>query len=73
MTLIRAELLKLRTTRLWWVMLGVTVAYVLLQLGLTIGFAGQAAQNGRQVFPAGAPRRSRNSCGGSARAARCSR
>ncbi|MEV6155290.1 ABC transporter permease [Nonomuraea sp. NPDC052129] len=51
MTLIRAELLKLRTTRLWWVMLGVTVAYVLLQLGLTIGFAGQTGQNGQQVFP----------------------
>ncbi|MEU7860929.1 ABC transporter permease [Nonomuraea sp. NPDC049141] len=52
MTLIKAELLKLRTTRLWWVMLAVTIAYVLLQLGLTIGFAGQSGgPNGQPIFP----------------------
>jgi ABC-2 type transport system permease protein len=51
MALIRAELLKLTTTRLWWVMMSVMVAYLLLQLGLTIGFAGQNTQGGAPLFP----------------------
>jgi ABC-2 type transport system permease protein len=52
MALIRAELAKLTTTRLWWVMLIVSVAYMLLQLGLTIGFAGVAGQGGGPAIPA---------------------
>ncbi|MEU8245621.1 ABC transporter permease [Nonomuraea sp. NPDC048916] len=52
MRLIRAELQKLTTTRLWWVMLAVTVAYALLQLGLTIGFAGVTGdQPGAPAIP----------------------
>ncbi|GGO63719.1 ABC transporter permease [Nonomuraea cavernae] len=52
MRLIRAELLKLTTTRLWWVMLAVTIAYALLQLGITIGFAGvTGGQPGAPAIP----------------------
>ena len=43
MALIRAELAKLTTTRLWWVMLAVSAAYMLLQLGLTMFGIGTLA------------------------------
>ncbi|NUR90706.1 MAG: ABC transporter permease, partial [Nonomuraea sp.] len=41
MALVRAELLKLTTTRLWWVMLGVALLYTAVQVGVMIGFAEQ--------------------------------
>ncbi|WP_214316574.1 ABC transporter permease [Nonomuraea sediminis] len=46
MALVRAELLKLTTTRLWWVMLGSNLLYAALQLGLTIGLADQPVAPG---------------------------
>lgn len=42
MRLVRGELQKLFTTRLWWVMLLSMLAYVGVSLGFFIGFAGQA-------------------------------
>ncbi|GIH95583.1 ABC transporter permease [Planobispora siamensis] len=45
--LVRSELQKLFTTRLWWIMLLVTLLFTGIGLGVTIGFAGQA--------PPGAP------------------
>ncbi|GGS64567.1 ABC transporter permease [Nonomuraea spiralis] len=39
--IVRAELLKVTTTRLWWIMLIVMLAYTSLPLGFTIAFAGQ--------------------------------
>ncbi|GAA4087276.1 ABC transporter permease [Nonomuraea soli] len=51
MKLVRAELLKLFTTHLWWIMLVVVLSYLTLSLGLVIGFAG-LEQNGVSVFPA---------------------
>lgn len=38
---VRAELLKLTTTRLWWIMLIVMLVYSALPIGFTIAFAGQ--------------------------------
>ncbi|GAA3600152.1 ABC transporter permease [Nonomuraea rosea] len=52
MALIRAELLKVVTTRLWWVMLIVMLAYVGLSLGFFIAFAGQGGPDGQAVIPA---------------------
>ncbi|NUP03326.1 MAG: ABC transporter permease subunit [Nonomuraea sp.] len=49
---IRAELLKLTTTRLWWIMLIVMLAYSALPLGFTIAFAGQQGfpERGTRAF-----------------------
>lgn len=51
MRLVRAELQKLFTTRLWWVMLLSMLAYVGLSLGFFIAFAGQAGQGGMGGLP----------------------
>jgi TM2 domain-containing membrane protein YozV len=49
---VRAELLKIRTTRLWWGLLLVGVALVLLFSGLFAGISGQegAAADGSQLL-----------------------
>ncbi|WP_327092862.1 ABC transporter permease [Nonomuraea sp. NBC_01738] len=52
MRLVRAEIQKLMTTRLWWVMLLVLFLYMALQIGVTIGFAGQVGAQGQPVIPA---------------------
>jgi ABC-type transport system involved in multi-copper enzyme maturation permease subunit len=51
MRLIRAELKKLFTTRLWWIMLIVMLLLIALQLAFFIGFAGRE-QNGGPGLPA---------------------
>lgn len=50
--IIRAELLKLTTTRLWWIMLLVMLGYVAIPLGFTIAFAGQSSGQGQVTAPA---------------------
>ncbi|MEV0587206.1 ABC transporter permease [Nonomuraea sp. NPDC050310] len=53
MKLVRAELLKLFTTRLWWIMLLVVLLYLSISLGAVIGFAGVSPEEGAPpVFPA---------------------
>ncbi|TMR09507.1 ABC transporter permease [Nonomuraea turkmeniaca] len=52
MGLVRAELLKLTTTRLWWVMLLVMLVYVGISLGFLIAFAGDPGPNGQALIPA---------------------
>ncbi|MGI5158223.1 ABC transporter permease [Microbispora sp. CA-102843] len=49
--LVRAELRKLFTTRLWWIMLLVMLVLVGVGLGFLIGFAG-VEQNGSAALPA---------------------
>ncbi|NUR86998.1 MAG: ABC transporter permease subunit [Nonomuraea sp.] len=44
---VRAELLKLTTTRLWWIMLVVMLVYSSLPIGITIAFAGQQGMPAR--------------------------
>ncbi|MFB4273896.1 ABC transporter permease [Nonomuraea sp. MTCD27] len=51
MALIRAELLKVATTRLWWVILLVMLAYVALSVGFTIFAAGQTTPTGQVIIP----------------------
>ncbi|MFI6317890.1 ABC transporter permease [Nonomuraea sp. NPDC050556] len=51
MRLVRAELQKLFTTRLWWVMMLSMLAYAGLSLGVFIAFAGQAGQGGGPALP----------------------
>lgn len=51
MRLVRAELQKLFTTRLWWVMMVSMLAYAGLSLGVFIAFAGQAGQGGGPALP----------------------
>jgi ABC-2 type transport system permease protein len=46
---VRAELLKLTTTRLWWIMLIVMLGYAAIPMGFTIAFAGQS--NGGVTIP----------------------
>ncbi|MEZ0070699.1 ABC transporter permease [Planotetraspora sp. GP83] len=48
--LVKAELRKLFTTRLWWIMLLVMILLVGVQLGFLIGFAG-VSQNGAPGLP----------------------
>ncbi|MCT9930285.1 ABC transporter permease [Planotetraspora sp. A-T 1434] len=48
--LVKAELQKLFTTRLWWIMLLVMLVLVGVNLGLFIGFAG-VSQNGAPALP----------------------
>ncbi|MEV0383529.1 ABC transporter permease [Nonomuraea sp. NPDC050643] len=52
MALIRAELLKVATTRLWWVMLLVMLAYVAIPLGFAVFSAGTTGANGQVIIPA---------------------
>ncbi|SEH03399.1 ABC-2 family transporter protein [Nonomuraea solani] len=52
MALLRAELLKVSTTRLWWVMLLVMLGYVALLLGFTIYAAGVTTPDGQAIIPA---------------------
>lgn len=52
MALIRAELLKVATTRLWWVMLLVMLVYVSISLGFLIAFAGDPGPSGQALIPA---------------------
>jgi ABC-type transport system involved in multi-copper enzyme maturation permease subunit len=49
--LVQAELRKLFTTRLWWIMLLVMILLVGVNLGFVIGFAG-VSQNGGPGIPA---------------------
>ncbi|MBO3748499.1 ABC transporter permease [Streptosporangiaceae bacterium NEAU-GS5] len=51
MRLVKSELQKLFTTRLWWIMLIVMLLLVVLQLVFLIAFAGQE-QNGAPGIPA---------------------
>ncbi|WP_084963498.1 ABC transporter permease [Thermoactinospora rubra] len=52
MKLIRAELLKLFTTRLWWIMLIVLLGYLAMVLGVVIAFAGMESGGAAPPFPA---------------------
>ncbi|GAA4345982.1 hypothetical protein [Angustibacter luteus] len=47
-----AELVKLRTTRMWWGLLVALVALVALQVAFTASFAGRYADAGGPVLPA---------------------
>jgi ABC-type transport system involved in multi-copper enzyme maturation permease subunit len=49
--LVRSELLKIRSTRLWWGLLLGAVAYTAIQAGVSAGFAGVEAGVGRPATP----------------------
>jgi ABC-2 type transport system permease protein len=50
--LVATELLKLRTTRMWWGLLLVAVALVALIAGLNASFAGRSVAGGTPALPA---------------------
>nr|BFE78938.1 hypothetical protein GCM10020093_015390 [Planobispora longispora] len=51
MALVRSELQKLFTTRLWWIMLLVMLLFTGITLAVTIGFAGVEGGQGAPALP----------------------